>query len=65
MLSGGCALTPHLREVLQDRFNVATEIMNPLRRIHYNESDFDSRWLQSMAPMLTVAVGLAARKVDD
>jgi len=65
MLSGGCALTPHLREVLQDRFNVATEIMNPLRRVHYNESDFDSQWLQSMAPMLTVAIGLAARKVDD
>ena len=65
MLSGGCALTPNLRDVLQDRFNVPTEVMNPLRRVHYRESDFDSVWLQSVAPMLAVAVGLAARKVDD
>ncbi|MDH3746390.1 MAG: pilus assembly protein PilM, partial [Acidobacteriota bacterium] len=65
MLSGGCALTPNLREVLQDRFNVATEVMDPLRRVSYKESDFDSVWLQSVAPMLAVAVGLAARKVDD
>jgi type IV pilus assembly protein PilM len=65
MLSGGCALTPHLRDVLQERFNVSTEIVNPLRRVHYSESDFDGEWLQSVAPTLTVAVGLAARKVDD
>jgi type IV pilus assembly protein PilM len=65
MLSGGCALTPNLREVLQDRFNVATELMNPLRRIQYNESDFDSGWLQSVAPVLAVAVGLASRKLED
>lgn len=65
MLSGGCALTPNLRDVLEDRFNVATEVMDPLRRVHYRESDFDSVWLQSVAPMLTVAVGLASRKMDD
>ncbi len=65
VLSGGCALTPNLREVLQDRFNVATEVMNPLRRVQYRESDFDGDWLEAVAPMLTVAVGLAARKIDD
>jgi type IV pilus assembly protein PilM len=65
VLSGGCALTPNLREVLQDRFNVPTEVLDPLRRVHYRESDFDGVWLQSVAPMLAVAVGLAARKVDD
>ncbi len=62
MISGGCALTPNLREVLQDRFGVPVELMNPLRRIHYKESDFDGRWLGSVAPMLAVAVGLASRK---
>ena len=65
ILSGGCAQTPNLREILQDRFNVPTEVMNPLRRIQYNENDFDGAWLQSVAPMLAVAVGLATRKVDD
>ena len=39
--------------------------MNPLRRIQYRESDFDADWLQSIAPMMAVAVGLAIRKVGD
>ncbi len=65
VLSGGCALTPNLQQVLQERFGVTTEIMNPLRRIHYKEGEFDGGWLQSIAPMLTVAMGLAIRKVGD
>ena len=40
-------------------------MMDPLRRIHYKESDFDSAWLASIAPMLAVAVGLAIRQVGD
>ena len=65
VLSGGCALTPNLLQVLRDRFEVPTELMNPLRRIKYKESDFDAGWLQSIAPMMTVAVGLGIRKVGD
>jgi type IV pilus assembly protein PilM len=65
VLSGGCALTPNLLQVLRERFEVPTELMNPLRRIHYKESDFDATWLQSIAPMMAVAVGLGIRKVGD
>ena len=65
VVSGGCAQTPNLVSVLQERFGVPTEILNPLKRVFYRESDFDSRWLQSIAPMLTVAVGLAVRKVGE
>ena len=65
VVSGGCAQTPNLVSVLRERFGVSTELMNPLRRVYYKESDFESRWLQSIAPMLTVAVGLAARKIGE
>jgi type IV pilus assembly protein PilM len=65
ILSGGCALTPNLVQVLRERFGVGAEVMDPLRRIHYKESDFDSAWLASIAPMLAVAVGLAIRQVGD
>jgi type IV pilus assembly protein PilM len=65
MLAGGCAQTPNLQAVLQDNFGVKTELMNPLRRVHYRETDFDSGWLQSIGPSLTIAVGLAIRKVGD
>jgi type IV pilus assembly protein PilM len=65
VLTGGCALTPNLPQILQERFGVPTELMNPLSRVSFKESDFDSQWLQSIAPMLAVALGLAVRKVGD
>ena len=65
VLAGGCALTPNLQQVLRERFEVPTELMNPLRRIHYKEGTFDKAWLESIAPMMAVAVGLGIRKVGD
>jgi type IV pilus assembly protein PilM len=65
LLAGGCALTPHLLETLRERFGVPAELMNPFRRVSYRESDFNSEWIQSIAPMMSVAVGLAVRKVGD
>lgn len=65
ILSGGCALTPNLQQILRERFEVSTELMNPLRRIHVKESDFDRAWLDAISPMMAVAVGLGIRKVGD
>ena len=65
VLSGGCALTPKLQEVLRERFGVPTELLNPFRRVQFKESDFNREWLESIAPMLAVAVGLAIRRVGD
>jgi type IV pilus assembly protein PilM len=65
VLSGGCALTPNLVQVLRDRFGVPTELMNPFRRVHVKDGEFDSAWIQSIAPMAAVAVGLAVRKAGD
>ncbi|MEM6456565.1 MAG: type IV pilus assembly protein PilM [Acidobacteriota bacterium] len=65
VLSGGCALTPNLQEILRDRFGVPTELLDPFRNMQYKESDFNAEWLSSIAPMLSVAVGLAMRKVGD
>jgi len=64
-LSGGCALTPNLREIFQEKFSVPVELMNPLRRIHYNQGEFHDEWLEAIAPTLAIAVGLAIRKVGD
>ena len=65
MLSGGCALTPNLVEVLRERFGVPTELLNPFRKVQFKESDFNREWLESIAPMLAVSVGLAIRRVGD
>jgi type IV pilus assembly protein PilM len=65
MLSGGCSLTPGLTDVLAERLKTGLELMNPLRRVQYRESDFNSEWLESIAPMMAVSVGLALRRVGD
>ncbi len=65
VLSGGCAMTLGLQEVLSERLGVFIEQMDPLRRIQVNESDYDADWLSSISPMLAVSVGLAARRLGD
>lgn len=65
VLSGGCALTANLQEVLRERFGVPTELLNPFRNVQFKDSDFNREWLESIAPMLAVSVGLAIRRVGD
>ena len=49
--------------MLRERFGVPIEVLDPLRRVHFREADFDRDWLKSISPMLAVAVGLAIRKM--
>jgi type IV pilus assembly protein PilM len=65
VVSGGCALTPNLLQILRERFGVPVELMDPFRRVQVRDSDFDAEWLRSVAPMLAVTVGLAIRKVGE
>jgi type IV pilus assembly protein PilM len=65
MVAGGCALTPHLLSTIEENLKLPVELMDPFRRIVYRESDFSSEWLRTIAPMMAVAVGLAARKVGE
>ncbi len=65
MLSGGGSLVANLESILKERFQVNVELLNPFRNIRYNESDFDPDWINSNAPAMAVAVGLAIRTVGD
>jgi type IV pilus assembly protein PilM len=65
MLCGGSAMTPGLVPFLQNRFAVPTEIANPLARIQYDRNLVGQEDPMSVAPFLTVGIGLALRKVGD
>ncbi len=65
MLCGGSSLTPGVQDFLQRRFGVATEIANPLTRVAYDPALFAGQDVMKVAPLLTVGIGLALRRVGD
>ncbi len=63
MLCGGGALIPGLTDLLETKNNVPAEIANPLRTIAFETKLFPDGDPERIAPLLTVAIGLALRKV--
>jgi type IV pilus assembly protein PilM len=65
MLCGGAAMTPGMPEFLNRRFGVPAEIANPLSRIGYDPALFAGQDVMKVAPLLTVGIGLALRRLGD
>jgi len=63
LLSGGSAQMQGLKELMSEKFRVPIELANPLLRIGYEPSLFEGRDPSREAPALTVAIGLALRRV--
>ncbi len=64
-LSGGAAKAPQLLEAVQRRLSLPVEMLNPFLKVAVNEKEFDAKYLQELAPLVTVAVGLATRRLGD
>ncbi|MGH7742293.1 MAG: pilus assembly protein PilM, partial [Candidatus Eiseniibacteriota bacterium] len=65
MLCGGASMTPGVPEFLSRRFNVTAEITNPLTRIGYDPALFAGQDVMKVAPLLTVGIGLALRRLGE
>ena len=64
VLSGGLANVMNMQSAFENKFRIKTEILNPFRNIRVDDGKFDSIYLNEMAPLFSVAVGLATRKVE-
>jgi len=64
-LAGGAAKTAQLAEVVQQKLALPVEVLNPFLRVAVSEKDFDPEYLQEIGPLMTVAVGLATRRLGD
>ncbi|GFO66831.1 pilus assembly protein PilM [Geomonas limicola] len=64
-LSGGGAKTSQLVETVQQKLGMPVELLNPFLRVAVNEKEFDTVFLDEIAPVMAVAVGLATRRVGD
>jgi type IV pilus assembly protein PilM len=65
VLSGGCALLPDMASSLSNALELPVEIANPFQCIAADPKKFDAQYLASVAPQMTVAVGLALREPGD
>ncbi|MBT0652828.1 type IV pilus biogenesis protein PilM [Geomobilimonas luticola] len=64
-LSGGGAKTAMLSEAVGQRLGLPVETMNPFAKVKYADKDFDADYLHEIGPLVTVALGLATRRVGD
>ncbi|GAB4292314.1 MAG: type IV pilus assembly protein PilM [Myxococcota bacterium] len=64
-LAGGTAKIPSLYRGLEKKMGVPVELINPFRNISIDPKQFDPDYLQEVAPMAAVSVGLALRRPFD
>jgi type IV pilus assembly protein PilM len=64
-LSGGGSKIKDLDVILQQQIGISVEIVNPFRKIEYNEKKFDIEYLREIGSIMSVGVGLASRRVGD
>jgi len=64
-LSGGGAKIKDFDIILQQQIGIPVEIVNPFKKIEYDDKNFDLDYLREIGPMMAVGVGLATRKVGD
>ncbi|MFH0778492.1 MAG: type IV pilus assembly protein PilM [Candidatus Eisenbacteria bacterium] len=63
LLSGGGSQLPGLKELLAERFESSADVANPLLRVSFDPALFPGGDATKEAPALTIAIGLALRKV--
>jgi type IV pilus assembly protein PilM len=61
ILTGGSAALKNFAPFLQSELQVPVEVADPLRGLSVSSRNYDPSYLQTIAPMFAVAVGLAAR----
>ena len=61
LLTGGCASIPGFSKVVEDVVNLPAQLMNPFNVISYDPSVFTPEYLNTIAPLAAIPIGLALR----
>lgn len=64
-LSGGCSKISNILVSINEKLGLPVEMINPFAKLKFNEKDFDPEYLQEIAPLMAVTVGLAIRRIAD
>ena len=61
LLAGGSAKIPGISKVVEDTVHLPTQIINPFNSISYDPSVFSQDYLNAIAPIAAIPIGLALR----
>jgi type IV pilus assembly protein PilM len=64
-ITGGISRHPDVRSKLAERLGLSVELISPFRNIVVDEKLFDQAYIDEIGPLMSVAVGLAMRRMGD
>lgn len=64
-ITGGVSKSPGIREALEEKIGVPVEMLNAFNLVSYSDKEFDPDYIESVAPLFSVAVGLGMRRLGD
>jgi type IV pilus assembly protein PilM len=64
-LAGGASKTAGLQQIIENQVGIPVELINPFNNIEIPTKTFDKDYVQEIAPLCGVVVGLALRRPGD
>lgn len=64
-ITGGVSRSPLVKEALEQRLGIPVEVLDPFQQIEISHAKFDPEYVKAVGPLVSVAVGLAMRRMGD
>lgn len=64
-ITGGVSKSPRVKEMLAERLDMPVDLLDPFSQVVIDEKVFDSEYVDAIGPLMSVAVGLAMRRLGD
>ena len=64
-ITGGVSKFPRVKTLLSERLDMQVELLDPFNQVIVDEKSFDIDYVNAIGPLMSVAVGLAMRRLGD
>ncbi len=64
-ITGGVSRSPAIKDLISKRLDLPVEVMNAFSQIVIDEKNFDMEYIEAISHIMSVAVGLAMRRLGD
>jgi type IV pilus assembly protein PilM len=64
-ITGGVSRAPSIKKLLNERLDLPVELLSAFSQVVIDEKNFDMEYIDAIGPLMSVAVGLAMRRLGD